>query len=65
MIRVEEVDVRDQLCKEIKIQGRKLTWLAETIGMNYNTLYSILIQKTINLSEENRTLINNALGTDF
>ena len=64
-MKVAEIDVRDKINDEIKSQGRKLTWLADTVEINYNTLYSIIVQKTISLTDETKEKINDALGTDF
>lgn len=64
-MKIAEIDIRDKINDEIKVQGRKLTWLADTVEINYNTLYSIIVQKTITLTDETREKINDALGTDF
>lgn len=61
----EKQDVRDQILNEMERGGRKLTWLAEQTGINYNTLHSCLKHKTFDLSEENLKKINNVLETDF
>lgn len=58
-------DIREQINDERIKQGRTLTWLAKTIEINYNTLYSIIVQKTINLTDDTKEKINDALGTNF
>lgn len=60
-----KLDVRDLILNRIKSEGRQLTWLAETTGINYDNLYACLKRKTIYLTKENLTVINTALGTDF
>lgn len=58
-------DVRDLIMDKMEDDGRTLTWLAEKIDVNYNTLHSCLIKKTFSLSEERLDKINELLGTDF
>lgn len=60
-----QIDTRDAIMDKMKSEGRSLAWLANRMGVNYNTLYSILIHKVINLSDENRSNINSVLGTKF
>lgn len=58
-------DVRDLIMEKMNDEGRTLTWLAEKIEVNYNTLHSCLIKKTYDLSTERLKNINKALGTNF
>lgn len=61
----ELTDIRDIVMKRMKDEGRNLTWLSEKTQISYNTIFSCLRKKLFNLSEENLTKINEALGTDF
>lgn len=58
-------DARDEIVEFMEHTGRKLKWLADVTDINYNTLFSILKQKTISLSQDNLDKINKALDTDF
>lgn len=61
----KELDLRDVIMDKMNKEGRTLAWLAKEMDINYNTLYSVLIHKTISLSEINKAKINEVLGTDF
>lgn len=61
----KELDIRDAIMEKMNKEGRSLAWLAKQMGINYNTLYSILIHKTISLSDINKEKINTLLGEDF
>jgi len=61
----EKVDVRDVIKQWLEDNERSIAWLADKTGINYNTLYSTLTQKTIKLSAAKLETINNFLGTKF
>lgn len=58
-------DVRDTINVWLAEQDRTIHWLAKKADINYSTLYSILFQKIIKMSEEKLDKINDVLGTDF
>jgi hypothetical protein len=64
-MQVKELDTRKQIYDEIINSGRKLRWVSNKTGINYNTLYSLLVHRRINLSDKNRKLLNDALKTDY
>lgn len=61
----DKIDVRDAILAHLEANKRSLAWLAEETGYNYNTMYSIFKQKTINLSADKLQKINFKLGTSF
>lgn len=61
----EVVDVRDTIVNHLEQIERNLNWLAIKTGYNYNTLYSIFVQKTVQLSDEKLNTINSVLKTKF
>lgn len=61
----ELTDIRDVIKKRMIDEGRKLTWLSQITGIPYDTLNSCIKKKLFNLSEDNLSKINKALGTDF
>jgi lambda repressor-like predicted transcriptional regulator len=61
----EKVDVREEILAHLKMIDRKLNWLATKTGMNYNTMYSIFIQKVVQLSQDRLDIINEVLETKF
>lgn len=61
----KELDLRDVIMDKMNREGRTLAWLAKEMEINYNTLYSVLIHKTISLSDHNKGKINEVLGTDY
>lgn len=65
MAAIEKSDVRDDIKKWLEDNERSIAWLADKTGINYNTLYSTLTQKTIKLSAAKLEAINNFLGTKF
>lgn len=65
MMEVNTIDIRDEVVAHLKSIERNIAWLARKIGVKYATLYSILVQKTINLSDDNRKAINKVLKTNF
>lgn len=64
-----EVDVRDIIVDKIHLKleeiERPLFWLAEKTGIKYNTLYTIMRQRTMKISDKYLPSINEVLGTDF
>jgi lambda repressor-like predicted transcriptional regulator len=60
-----QMDVRDEIKEYLKSQERSLHWLSKKAGINYNSLYSIMVHKTYDLSPENKAKINEVLGTKF
>lgn len=48
--------------KEIK---RPLSWISENTDIPYGSVYSIFVQKTMELTKEKLDKINKGLGTDF
>jgi len=58
-------DVRDVIMAHLKADQRSLRWLSEKTGYNYNTLYSIFVQRIINISDDRLETINFHLGTKF
>ena len=59
------IDVRDAIMNKMDSEGRSLQWLADTTGINYNTLHSCIKRKLFNLSADNLMKINFALETNF
>jgi hypothetical protein len=63
------MDNRDELVDKIWLKleeiERPLFWLAEKTGINYNTLYGIMRQKTTKISDKYLPSINEILDTDF
>lgn len=60
-----KTDIRDVIKEHLESEERSLAWLSRKTEINYNTLYSIMVHKTITLSEENLKKINTALDTEF
>jgi lambda repressor-like predicted transcriptional regulator len=61
----KSVDTRDEIVAYLKEEERSIAWLSKKTEINYNTLYSILVQKIIALSKTNLKKINEVLGTSF
>ena len=60
------MDVRDDIIAHLEKNERSLAWMVRQIeGANYHTMYSVLVEKKIKLSELNLTKINKALNTKF
>ena len=59
------IDVRDEILNHLEKIERSLMWLSKKADINYNTMYSIFIQKTIELSEDKLKKINTMLETKF
>jgi len=58
-------DVRDEIMDWLKENERNLHWLSGKCMYNYNTMYSIFVQKIIKLSNKRLNVINIVLGTKF
>lgn len=61
----EKVDVRDDIMIHLTEIERSLKWLCRKAGYNYNTMYSTLVQKVIELSDDKLLRINQVLKTKF
>jgi len=62
---MEKRNVKDLILLELEQQERPLAWLSRKSEIPYGTLYGILIHRIMNLSDDNLTKINKAMGTDF
>lgn len=58
-------DVRDEIAAFLKKEERKLPWLADKTNISYGHLYFIIKKKERRLTEENLSIINFTLGTNF
>lgn len=58
-------NVKDQILIYLEQIERPMAWLSRKSGIKYGTLYSILIQRIMNLSDKNLVKINKAMGTSF
>lgn len=58
-------DVRDLIVAHLKEIERPMTWLSKQTEIPYPTLYSILKEKTFNLSNDKKRKINEVLSTKF
>ena len=60
------MDVRDNIIAHLEKNERRLAWMVRQIdGANYHTMYSVLVQKKIKLSDLTLSKINKALQTKF
>lgn len=59
------IDTRDSINEKLTELERNLSWLQRKTGIPYGSLYSIIIQKVMDLKQDNLDLINTALETDF
>ncbi len=60
------MDVRDNIIAHLEKNERSLAWMVRQIdGANYHTMYSVLVQKKIKLSDLTLSKINKALQTKF
>lgn len=60
------MDVRDNIIDHLEKNERSLAWMVRQIeGANYHTMYSVLVQKKIKLSDLTLSKINKALQTKF
>lgn len=58
-------NVKDQILVHLEQIERPMAWLSRKSGIKYGTLYSILIQRIMNLSDKNLVKINKAMNTSF
>ena len=63
------MDNRDELVDKIWLKleelERPLYWLSEKSGINYNTLYAIMRQRTVKISDKYLPSINDILNTNY
>ena len=60
------MDVRYNIIAHLEKNERSLAWMVRQIeGANYHTMYSVLVQKKIKLSDLTLSKINKALQTKF
>ncbi len=62
-VKAKKVDVRDTILSILNKDDRSLNWLANKTNINYNTMFSIFKQRTINLSDDKLDSINKVLKT--
>ena len=62
---VENTDIRCTISEWLNSNERTFGWLVKKTGYNYHTLYSILILKKVQLSDDKLEKINEVLGTKF
>ena len=62
---MEKQNVKDLILLHLEVEERPLAWLSRKTEIPYPTLYSIFIQRIMNLSDKNLEKINEAMGTDF
>ena len=58
-------NVKDEILLYLEQEERPLAWLSRKTEIPYPTLYSIFIQRIMNLSDKNLAKINRVLDTDF
>ncbi len=58
-------NVKDEILLYLEQEERPLAWLSRKTEIPYPTLYSIFIQRIMNLSDKNLAKINKVLDTDF
>ena len=58
-------NVKDEILLYLEQEERPLAWLSRKTEIPYPTLYSIFIQRIMNLSDKNLATINKVLDTDF
>lgn len=58
-------DPKQQIIDHLSGIERSLRWLAIKADIPYGTLYGIIYQGTMDLTEDRLSAINNVLGTDF
>ena len=58
-------NVKDEIILYLEQEERPLAWLSRKTEIPYPTLYSIFIQRIMNLSDKNLATINKVLDTDF
>ena len=62
---MKDSNVKDEILLYLEEQERPLAWLSRKSEIPYPTLYSIFIQRIMNLSDTNLAKINKAMDTDF
>jgi hypothetical protein len=62
---MEKPNVKDEILLYLEQEERPLAWLSRKTEIPYPTLYSIFIQRIMNLSDTNLGKINKAMDTDF
>jgi hypothetical protein len=62
---MEKENVKDLILLHLEEEERPLAWLSRKTEIPYPTLYSIFIQRIMNLSDKNLAKINEAMETDF
>jgi len=62
---MKDSNVKDEILLYLEEQERPLAWLSRKSEIPYPTLYSIFIQRIMNLSDTNLGKINKAMDTDF
>lgn len=64
----QAVDVRDKILTHLEEIRRPLSWISDrddNTDIKYSSIYSMFIQRTYTLSQENLDKINKFLKTDF
>jgi hypothetical protein len=62
---MEKENVKDLILLHLEAEERPLAWLSRKTEIPYPTLYSIFVQRIMNLSDKNLAKINEAMETDF
>ncbi len=62
---MEKQNIKDKILLHLEAEERPLAWLSRKTEIPYPTLYSIFIQRIMNLSDKNLEKINKAMETDF
>lgn len=67
MPKTKEKDLRDVILDYMKKPeiDRDLVWLSKNTGISYSHLYYVFVRKERDLTDDTRTKIFTALGTDF
>ena len=63
--KMKNSNVKDEILIYLEQEERPLAWLSRKTEIPYPTLYSIFIQRIMNLSDKNLAKINKAMDTDF
>lgn len=58
-------DVSDRILDKLEELERNMMWLSKKTEIPYNSLYSLLVRKDYDMSQENLKKINAVLETDF
>jgi hypothetical protein len=62
---MEKENIKDLILLHLEEEERPLAWLSRKTEIPYPTLYSIFVQRIMNLSDKNLAKINEAMETDF